>query len=55
MFELFLDLLPAIIVLVPLGILWFVLRYRAEKLTPSDVDQRIGQGQPVVLKFFRNS
>ena len=46
---------PALIPIVLLA-LWFLLRNRATELSPeSGLDGVVGQGQPVVLEFFRNT
>ena len=46
---------PAIIPIVLLA-LWFLLRNHATELSPEKgIDGVIGQGQPVVLEFFRNT
>ncbi len=45
-------------VLLPVALLavWLLLRNRATELSPSSgLDGVIGQGQPVVLEFFRNT
>ena len=45
-------------VLLPLVVftVWMLLRSRATELSPnSGLDGVIGQGQPVVLEFFRNT
>ena len=47
--------LPVLLPLV-LAAVWMLLRSRATELSPSSgLDGVIGQGQPVVLQFFRNT
>lgn len=46
---------PAIFPIIVVA-LWFLLRNRSTELSPeSGIDGVIGQGQPVVLEFFRNT
>jgi hypothetical protein len=46
---------PALLPIV-LFVLWLLLRSRATELNPrSGLDGVVGQGQPVVLEFFRNT
>ena len=47
--------IPALIP-IALIVVWLLLRSRATELSPSSgLDGVIGQGQPVVLEFFRNT
>ena len=56
MYELFRDLLPWIIGFGVLFVAWLLLRNKATKLdSVAEFDGRIGQGNPVVLKFFKNT
>ncbi len=48
------DLLPFLIVAAVLGIAWLVFRNRATALR-NGVDEFIGKGRPVVMRFFKNT
>jgi len=55
-YELFKDLLPLIIGFGVPFVAWLLLRNKATKLdSAAEFDGRIGQGKPVVLKFFKNT
>ena len=47
--------IPVVVVLFLAG-LWFLLRNRATALgSSSELDSRIGRGNPVILEFFANT
>ena len=54
--EFLLDKLPILIVFGVLAALWLFLRNKATSINSiPDLDGRVGSGQPVLLRFYRNT
>ena len=53
--ETIIDMLPVIVVVAVMAVAWLLLRNKATVSTEPEFDNLIGQGQPVVVKFFRNT
>ena len=50
------DLLPIIIVAAVMALLWLALRNKATPLeSVAELDSRIGNGRPVVIRFYKNT
>lgn len=56
MIEFLQDALPIIIFALVLSVLWFALRTRTSRMeSAEEVDRQLAGGQPVVMKFFKNT
>ena len=53
--DVLLDLMPYLIPAVVLGFLWILLHNRATVLNSAGVDEFVAKGQPVSMRFFKNT